>query len=90
MWTKEHSRNAVAAKRRRRLERADRPAAEPRRYVPHPRPTPDFTIQIRSRSGDRVQVSVTRLGRRFLTADGVKSAREISRGIEVLLREATP
>lgn len=55
-----------------------------------PRPRPDFTISIRSRSGDRVQITATRFGKRILTGEGWKSARQISRGIEALLRHCTP
>ena len=76
---------------RKRIERGEADSlTEPRRYVPHPRLKPDFTIRIESKSGDRVQFSVTRFGKSFITPDGSKSAREISRGVENLIRLATP
>ena len=75
---------------RKRIERATaEPAKEPMRYIPHPRGKSDFTIRIESRSGDRVQISVMRWGKQFITNDGIKSARDISRGLETMLREAT-
>jgi hypothetical protein len=51
-----------------------------------PRCSPDFVINIRSRSGERVQISATRFGKQFITGDGLKPARSISRGIEMLIR----
>ena len=90
-WTKAHSKNAVAAKARKRLAAVEQLGFEEQGgRVRLPRLAADFTINIRARSGGRVQISVTRLGKRFLTAQGVRSARQISRAIEVLLREATP
>jgi hypothetical protein len=91
-WTKAHSLNAVRAKARLRIARA---AAEPdyqpdvKVFVPR-RLVPDFTINIRSRSGERVQITATKWGKRFITGDGIKSARSISRGIEVMLLYFAP
>jgi hypothetical protein len=86
-----HSHNAVAKRARRRMERAAREWDEGNRSAPVPRrPAADFILTIRSRSGDRVQVSATRVGKQLLTADGLVSARQLARGIEHLLRLATP
>lgn len=74
---------------RRRLAELE-PTKERRRYIPHPRPKPDFIIRIESRRGDRTQLSVTRFGKQFITEAGIVSARHISRGIEMLLRYASP
>ena len=90
-WTKRHSANAVAAKLRLRIARGEselQPEARGSVYTPR-RPRPDFVIQIRSKSGDRVQMSLHRFGKRFITSQGIKSAREISRGIEALIRLAS-
>ncbi len=89
-WTQQHSRNAVAAKARLRMERAADPEVGFATKVFTPRPRPDFTINIRSRSGERAQITVTRIGKRFLTSSGWRSARSIGRGIETLLRHCTP
>lgn len=90
-WTKAHSRNAVAAKARLRIARAlaagEPPAATPTSKLP--KLVPDFTINIRTRTGERVQITATRWNRQFITGDGIKSARQISRGIELLLRHFT-
>lgn len=60
------------------------------RLAARPRAAPDFTINIRSASGARVQITVTRWGSKLITGEGVKSARAISRGIEMLLRFCVP
>ena len=87
-WTKQHSRNAVAARKRKRIERATNPpAAEPRRYVPRPRTRPDFIIRIESRHGERLQVAIHRLFGRVRTSDG-QSARQFCRGLEQLLTKS--
>ncbi len=89
-WTKRHSQNAVAARKRKRLERAN---AEPvlekpgRIYIPRPA-KPDFIIRIESKRGERMQVSVHRWGNRLLISDGIKSARQLCRGIELLLTQS--
>jgi hypothetical protein len=72
------------------MERANADWNEPKRYVPVPRLAPDFTINIRSRSGDRLQITATRFGKQLITGEGIRSARSIGRGIEILLRHATP
>lgn len=86
---KRHSRNAVAARARRRLAAAgaldERPGAAIVRRV-----GPDFVISIRSRSGERAQISATRFGRLFITGEGLRSARSIARGIELMLRLCEP
>ena len=74
-----------------RIERAlQPPAPSPLGKVFTPRSRPDFTINIRSRSGARVQITATRFGKRLLTGEGWRSARAIARGIELLLRHCTP
>ncbi len=88
VWTKRHSRNAVAAKARKRIERATANWPDEPKFVP-PKPghfVPDFTINIRARTGERLQITATRFGKSFLTGEGTKSARSIARGIEILLR----
>src|SRR5208282_6650549 len=86
-WTKQHSQNAVAAKRRVRIQRLSALAVPLPGTVPKPRRfVPDFTITIRSRSGERVRITATRYGRQLITGDGIKSARSLCRGIEMLLR----
>jgi hypothetical protein len=91
-WTKQHSKNAVAAKARIRMERANLPIADDPEWKTYTskRLTPDFTINIRSRSGGRVQITATRFGKQFITDDGLKSSRAIGRGIEMLLRHCVP
>lgn len=86
VWTKLRSARAVAARARRRLARAAAPpdGSSVRVFTPR-RPAADFIIRISTCRGDRIQISLTRFGRRFLTADGPRSARQISRGIEMLL-----
>ncbi len=91
-WTYKHSLNAVAAKRRLRIQRAkestSRLVAEFKAYKPIklPKLSPDFIINIRAKTGERVQITATRWGKQFITGDGIKSARQIGRGIELLLR----
>ena len=85
-WTKAHSRNAVAAKARLRADRYEAVQEHFGGKVFKPRIVPDFTINIRTRSGDRLQITATRFGKHFITADGTTSARKICRGIEMLLR----
>ena len=91
-WTKQHSKNAVAAKERLRQQRDAAPWTEEPRYVAPKlgRFVPDFTINIRTRRGDRMQITATRYGKQMLTGEGIKSVRQITRGIEALLRHCTP
>lgn len=91
-WTKQHSQNAVEAKRRLRILRATQePEPQPDWKMPKlPRHVPDFTITIRTRRGDRCQITATRYGKQMLTGDGIKSVRQIARGIEALLRHCEP
>jgi hypothetical protein len=85
--TKRHSQNAVAGRARLRTERAQHAPDPPAGKVPVPRrPKADFIIRIEAKSGERVQISLVRWGKRFLTPNGFKSARQISRGIEMLIR----
>ena len=97
-WTKQHSKNAVAAKARLRRERFEAAAAalnhELREFrahaaPPHFRAEPDFKITIEARGGERTRIFITRIGKKFLTTDGFKSARQIARGIEMLLRHCS-
>ena len=89
-WTQKHSRNAVAKRARLRVERATREPMEDNRRVQIPRVVPDFTINIRSRSGDRLQITATRFGKSIISEGGFTSARKIARGIEMLIRHAAP
>lgn len=90
-WTKQHSKNAVAAKQRLRILRAQQePEPQPDWKMPKMlRHVPDFTINIRTRRGDRCQITATRWGRQLITSDGIKSARQVARGIEMMLRHCT-
>lgn len=88
-WTKRHSQNAVAAKARLRLARANAGApAEGQTLVRLPRKAkPDFIIRIEDRFGERMQVSVWRTGGRVWTGSG-QSARQFCRGLEQLLTKS--
>lgn len=88
MWTKQHSRNAVAAKERKRIERAEAEPVIDRRRVTVPRKSKaDFIIRIEDRFGERVQVSAVRyLGRVHLSTG--QSVRQFCRGIEQLLTKS--
>lgn len=86
-WNKRDAQLAVAARERLRIQRAEHPTAEPRRYVPRPRTRADFIIHITSRRGERLQVAVHRLFGRVRTSDG-QSAREFCRGLEQLLTKS--
>ena len=55
----------------------------------HPsRPTADFTITIKSKRGERLQVSAWRFNGRVLLSDGVKSVRQFCRGLELLITKS--
>ena len=88
-WTKQHSRNAVAAKERLRMERAlAEPEIEPTRKMQIPRKSrADFIIRIESARGERMQVAIHRFFGRVRTGDG-QSAREFCRGLEQLLTKS--
>ena len=90
-WTKAHSANAVAAKRRLRILRASEPLLdEPSSQFFHPRKLkPDVKINIEFRNGERVQITATKFGSKFITTDGMKSAGGIARGIELILKYCT-
>lgn len=89
-WTKKHSRNAVAARERKRIERATaEPVWEKPRRVFTPRPgKPDFILRIESKRGERMQISVRRYHGRVLISDGIKSVRQLCRGLELLLTQS--
>lgn len=53
------------------------------------RRAPDFKIQITTESGDRKTISVSKHGKRFISAHGFISARTISQAIEKFLRTGT-
>jgi hypothetical protein len=90
-WIKQHSQNAVAKRARLRIERANAELDfSPVKIKSPGKLVPDFTINIRSRSGERVQITATKWGKQFITGDGVKSARSISRGIEAMLLYCNP
>jgi hypothetical protein len=88
-WTKQHSQNAVAAKERIRIERANAdPVIETHRKMRIPRKSrADFIIRIESARGERVQVSISRFLGRVRTSDG-QSARQFCRGLEQLLTKS--
>jgi hypothetical protein len=88
-WTKQHSKNAVAAKERLRIARADAdPVIEPARKLRLPRKArPEFIIRIESARGERLQVSISRFFGRVRTSDG-QSARQFCRGLEQLLTKS--
>jgi len=88
-WTKQHSRNAVAAKEWLRIERANAdPVIEPTRKIRIPRKSrADFIIRIESARGERMQVAVHRFFGRVRTSDG-QSARQFCRGLEQLLTKS--
>lgn len=88
-WTKQRSLRAHAAKERLRLERAVADPEIPDGRCPIPRrPKPDFTIRIESKRGERIQVSAWRFYNRVIFSDGVKSVRQLCRGIEHLLTKS--
>ena len=91
-WTKQHSKNAVASKERLRQQRSTASWPDKPRYKEAKlgRFIPDFTINIRTRRGDRLKITATRYGKQMLTGEGIKSVRQITRGIEALLRHCTP
>jgi len=62
-WTKRHSRNAVLAKARLRVEQAEsEPATEPRRKVSIPRSKVRFTLTFEDhRIGDKLRLSLCEL-----------------------------
>ena len=87
-WTKQHSRNAVAARERKRIERDTAEPVMDRRRVPKPRvPKPDFIIRIEDRFGERVQVTVRRYYGKVLITGG-QSARQFCRGLEQLITKS--
>ena len=88
-WTKRHSKNAVEAKARIRIDRAlAEPDIEPASKLRLPRKAkPDFIIRIESARGERVQVSISRFLGRVRTSDG-QSARQFCRGLEQLLTKS--
>ena len=89
-WTKQHSRNAVAEKERLRLARANaEPMDEKPRRVFTPRlGKPDFILRIESKRGERMQISVRRYYGKVLISDGIKSVRQLCRGIELLITQS--
>ena len=92
-WTKQHSQNAVAAKARLRLARAQcfTEAVGSLVFaakVSKPRPSkPNFIIRIEDRFGERMQISVHRLFGRVHIQGGL-SVRQLCRGIEHLLTKS--
>lgn len=89
-WTKRHSKNAVAATARLRLERweaVERFSEPGEKFHLGKRVKPDFTIRIESARGERLQVSIHRFFGRVRTSDG-QSAREFCRGLEQLFSKS--
>jgi len=50
--------------------------------------SPDFIITIRSKRGERVQVSAWRFNGRVILSEGIKSVRQLCRGIELLITKS--
>jgi hypothetical protein len=90
MWTKRHSQNAVAAKARLRIARAnsDVEPESPVKVVTPRRAVADFIITVKSKRGERLQVSAWRFNGRVLLSDGVKSVRQFCRGLELLITKS--
>lgn len=89
MWTKRHSQNAVAAKGRLRIARANaEPELSPCKCFKPRTPAADFIITIKSKRGERLQVSAWRFNGRVLLSDGVKSVRQFCRGLELLITKS--
>ena len=90
MWTKRHSKNAVAAKARLRIARANADVVpEPARKMPKPStPAADFIITIKSRRGERLQVSAWRFNGRGMFSEGIGSVRQFCRGLEQLITKS--
>lgn len=89
-WTKRHSQNAVAAKARLRIARANAEPVLPsvgRCYKPR-RTAADFIITIKSKRGERLQVSVWRFNGMVILSEGIKSVRQLCRGIELLITKS--
>jgi hypothetical protein len=88
-WTQKHSRNAVAKKERLRMDRAvAKPADETQSCYKPRKSSPDFTINIRTARGERMQISVWRINGRVVLSDGIKSVRQLCRGIEHLITKS--
>jgi hypothetical protein len=88
-WTKQHSKNAVAAKAKLRIARAE---SEPEfvrseNVFATTRSNPDFIVRIESAGGERMQTSIHRLFGRVRTSDG-QSARQFCRGLEQLFTKS--
>lgn len=89
MWTKQHSRNAVAAKERLRIARANsEPEWKPSKCPVPRRAAADFIITIKSKRGERLQVSAWRYNGRVILSEGIKSARQLCRGLELLITKS--
>ena len=92
-WTKAHSKNAVAAKARKRIARANclpddagdvvfcAKAIKPRKAKP------DFILRLEDRFGERLQISIHRLNGKVMIPGGV-SVRQLCRGIEQLITKS--
>lgn len=88
-WTRERSIRANAAKERLRIARATAEPEMPIGKVQIPRrPAADFIITIKSKRGERIQVSMWRFYNRCLFSDGIKSARQLCRGLEQLFTKS--
>ena len=87
-WTKKHSKNAVAAKERKRLERANADVIDFAYRGPSPRKAKaDFIFRIEDRFGERIQVSAFRFMGRVHLSTG-QSVRSFCRGLEHLLTKS--
>ena len=85
-WTKEHSKNAVEARRRKRMAEVDYDEPQTKCFKPR-LPKSEFIIRIEDRFGERVQVSFNRFMGRVRSSEGL-SARQFCRGLEQLLTKS--
>ena len=86
-FTKKKSKRFLAAKARIRLARAMSPLdVKPVKCSLPRKPRADFKITIEARTGERVQLSLIRYNKTFITEGGFRSARQIAAGIEQLIR----
>lgn len=88
-WTRERSIRANAAKERLRIQRAQTEPEIDRVQCPIPRkPAADFIVTVKSKTGERVQVSVWRFYNRCVISGGIKSVRQLCRGLEQLITKS--
>lgn len=88
-WSKQRSLRAHAAKERLRIKRAQAELEIDRVKCQIPRrPAADFTVTVRAKNGERVQVSIWRFCNRYIISDDIKSVRQLCRGLEQLITKS--